>query len=170
MNSSQLRMAILTGVLAAAAGCTSTTAVPDDRPNQAPAVTVASTSTSADTDADHNEDHDDGVGTAPSAPPATAALLAAQTYVRRWARPTQARDAWYADVQPLVVTAYGQLLADTDPTQVPARVVTGIAEPVSSTTAVLVADVPTDAGPIRVTVINTAGRWLIASASPAPTS
>ena len=169
MNSSRLRMAILTGVLAAAAGCTSHDAVPDDRPNQAPAVTAAA-STSADTDADHNEDHEDGVGTAPSAPPANAALLAAQTYVRRWARPTQARDAWYAGVQPLVVAAYGQLLADTDPTHVPARVVTGIPRPVSSTTAVLVADVPTDAGPIRVTVINTASRWLIASADPAPTS
>jgi hypothetical protein len=38
---------------------------------------------------------------------------------------------------------------------------------VSSTTATVVADVPTDAGPVRVTASYRDGRWLIATASPA---
>ncbi|WP_199514284.1 hypothetical protein [Nucisporomicrobium flavum] len=36
-------------------------------------------------------------------------------------------------------------------------------------TAVVVADVPTDAGLIRVTVATTGGRWLIDNAAAAPT-
>lgn len=162
MSNIWLRTATLAAVLAAAAGCGSTATAPDDLPAQGATV-------EAFPSADPGDAHEDGAGTAPSAPPVNAAMLAAHTYVRMWARPALNRDAWYAGVRPLVVSAYAQLLADTDPARVPARVVTGSPQPVSSTTAVLVADVPTDAGAVRVTVVNTAGRWLIASASPATT-
>ncbi|MEV6349568.1 hypothetical protein [Actinoplanes sp. NPDC051851] len=100
-----------------------------------------------------------------SGPRLNAALLAAVTYVRLWSRPTLTRDAWYAGVRPVVTRAYAQLLADVDPDHVPAHGVTGSPHLVSAVPAVVVADVPTDAGFIQVTVTDTGGRWLIASAS-----
>ncbi|GAA3344774.1 hypothetical protein GCM10020358_49360 [Amorphoplanes nipponensis] len=104
-----------------------------------------------------------------SGPRRNAALLAALTYVRLWARPTLGRNAWYTGVKPMVTPAYAQLLADTDPAQVPARAATGSPRLVTADTAVVVADVPTDAGLIRVTVASTSGRWLIDNARPTPT-
>jgi hypothetical protein len=104
-----------------------------------------------------------------SGPRRNAALLAALTYIRLWARPTLDRTAWYTAMQPMVTPGYAQLLADTDPAQIPARAATGSPRLVSADTAVVVADVPTDAGPIRVTVASTGGRWLIDNARPAPT-
>ena len=65
--------------------------------------------------------------------------------------------------------AYAQLLAGTDPANVPARAAIGSPRLVSGDTAVVVADVPTDVGLIRVTVTSTGGRWLIDDARPAPT-
>ena len=111
---------------------------------------------------------EDGAGTAPSAPPQNAALLAARTYIRLWARPGLNQAKWYADLQPWATPQYRRLLSDTNPANVPAHTVTGAPRPVSSTSAVLIADVPTDAGPIRITVTDLGGRWLIASARPAP--
>jgi hypothetical protein len=101
-------------------------------------------------------------------PRRNAALFAALTYIRLWARPTLDRNAWYTGVQPMVTPVYAQLLADTDPAQVPAHTVTGSPRAVSANTAVVVADVPTDAGLIRVTIASTDGRWLIDNARPAP--
>ena len=103
-----------------------------------------------------------------SGPRRNAALLAALTYVRLWARPTLGRKAWYTGVRPIVTPAYAQLLADTDPAQVPAHAAIGRPRLVSADTAVMVVDVPTDVGLIRVTVANTGGRWLIDNARPAP--
>ena len=104
-----------------------------------------------------------------SGPRRNAALLAALTYVRLWARPTLGRTAWHTGIKPVVTPAYAQLLADIDPARVPTHVATGSPRLVSADTAVVVADVPTDAGLIRVTVANTGGRWLIDDARPAPT-
>jgi ABC-type Fe3+-hydroxamate transport system substrate-binding protein len=98
-----------------------------------------------------------------------AALLAALTYVRLWARPTLGRTAWHTGVQPVVTPAYAQRLAVINPADIPARVATGSPRLVSADTAVVVADVPTDVGLIRVTVANTGGRWLIDNAGSAPT-
>jgi hypothetical protein len=111
---------------------------------------------------------EDGAGAAPSSTPAAAAVLAAEQYVRAWAHPALDQHAWYAALRPLTTPAYGGLLADTDPSNVPAHTVTGPARVVSSTTAIVVADVPTDAGAIRVTAADRDGRWLIATAGPAP--
>ena len=109
-----------------------------------------------------------GHAAAVSGPRRNAALLAALTYVRLWARPTLDRTAWHAGVKPMATPAYAQLLADTDPAQVPAHTPTGSPRLVTADTAVVVADVPTDAGLIRVTVASTGGRWLIDNARPAP--
>ncbi|MEU4239684.1 hypothetical protein [Actinoplanes sp. NPDC026619] len=110
---------------------------------------------------------EDGAGTAPSAPAAPAAVSAAVGYVTAWARPGLARDSWYAAVRDLVIAQYARLLADTDPATVPARSVTGAARVLTSTTAVVVAAVPTDAGTVEVTVVNSGDRWLVATARPA---
>jgi hypothetical protein len=109
-----------------------------------------------------------GHAAAVSGPRRNAALLSALTYVRLWARPTLGRTAWHAGVQPMVTPAYAQMLAGTDPAQVPARAATGSPRLVMADTAVVVADVPTDAGLIRVTVASTSGRWLIDDARLAP--
>ena len=109
-----------------------------------------------------------GHAAAISGPRRNAALLAALTYVRLWARPTRGRTAWYPGVQPMVTPGYARLLADPDPEDIPAHAATGRSRLVSADTAVVVADVPTDAGLIRVTVANTGGRWLIDNARPAP--
>ncbi|MCM4083901.1 hypothetical protein [Paractinoplanes hotanensis] len=147
---SRRRLAVVCGlVVAVTAGCSS---VGGSTAPSAPAVTVS-----------------DGHGPAVSGPRRNAALLAALTYVRLWARPTQDRKAWHAGIRPMVTPAYAQLLANTDPAQIPARVATGSPRLVSADTAVVVADVPTDAGLIRVTVASTGGRWLIDNARLAPT-
>ncbi len=110
-----------------------------------------------------------GHAAAVSGPRRNAALLAAFTYVRLWARPTLDPKAWHSGVQPMATPTYAQLLAHTDPTRVPAHAVTGSPLLVSADTTTVVADVPTDAGLIRVTVTSTSGRWLIDDARPAPT-
>lgn len=147
---SRLQVAAVCGLaFAVTAGCSSADG------SAAPAEPAAVTSSG----------HSDAV----SGPRRNAALLAALTYVRLWARPTLGRNAWYTDVQPMVTPAYAQLLADTDPAHLPAHAATGSPHLVSADTGVVVADVPTDAGLIRVTVASTGGRWLIDNARPAPT-
>lgn len=148
-------------VLLAAAGCRS-----PDAPNPVPAGTAASSTAHPVDEGDH--DHDDGPGAALSAPPAPAAIDAATGYVQAWARPNVDQPAWLAGLQPLVLPAYAPLLADTDPANVAATTLTGAPRAVSSTTDTVVVDVPTDAGPIRVTVVPAGGRWLVATAAPVP--
>jgi len=153
MPRASVRTATVLAALVLAAGCSSTAA--------APHTSVHSAAPAG------SQPADDGIHAAPSAPAANAALYAAQTYIRLWARPALNQHAWYAAIRPWVTPAYGQLLASTDPANVPAHGVTGPPRPVSSTPTVVVADIPTDAGPVRVTVLNTGGRWLVATARPA---
>jgi hypothetical protein len=103
-----------------------------------------------------------------SGPRRSAALLAALTYVRLWPRPTLGHTAWYTGVQLVVKPGYARLLADTDLAHIRAHAATVSPRLVSADTAVVVADVPTDAGLVRVTVANTGCRWLIDNARPAP--
>ncbi|MBO3736627.1 hypothetical protein [Actinoplanes flavus] len=146
--------------LLAAAGCS------PDAPQPVPAATPA-TNTAYSVDEDHH-DHDDGPGPTSSAPPAPAAVDAATGYVQAWARPNLDQATWHAALQPLVLPAYTPLLGDTDPANVPATTLTGAPRVVSATTDAVVVDVPTDAGPIRVTVVADDGRWLVATADPVP--
>jgi hypothetical protein len=151
----------LTALLLAAplvlSGCNRTT------PDAVPPATTTSTPSPAAGEADH----DDGPGTAVSVSPPTAALDAASAYVRAWARPQLDRDTWHAATRHLVTPAYAQLLAETDPANVPAQAVAGPARAVSSTTVVVVADIPTDTGTVRVTLTRIDGRWLVATCAPA---
>jgi hypothetical protein len=154
----QTLFALLVAATLVLSGCSPAT------PDTAPPTTT--TPNPAAEEADH--DHDDGPGPAISVPPPPAALNAATAYVRAWARPHLDHDTWYAGTRPLATPAYAQLLADTDPANMPAQVVTGPARAVSATTAVVVADVPTDTGTVRVRLTSADGRWLVATCTPAP--
>ena len=92
-----------------------------------------------------------------------AATDAALRFVQAWARPGLAQPAWFAGVRDLVTPAYARLFASTDPANVPAHLVTGGQTVRSSTSTVLVTDVPTDAGSVRVTLTRVDGRWLVAT-------
>jgi len=153
----QTPIALLLAATLVVSGCSRTT------PDAPPPATITSTPNPAAEEADH----DDGPGPAVSVSPPPAALDAASAYVRAWARPQLDRDTWYAGTRHLAAPAYAQLLADTDPANVPAQAVTGPARAVSSTTAVVVADVPTDAGTVRVRLTPIDGRWLVATCAPA---
>ncbi len=114
--------------------------------------------------------HNDDIEEATNAPPAPQALAVADAYVRAWARPDLDAATWLAATTRYATPQYGELLATVDPTHVPARRVTGPPTAVSSTTVVVVVDVPTDAGAVRVTCTNVAGRWLVATVDPPGTT
>lgn len=154
----------LTAILASIALVTSGCGRNQHPVMQSPSPSMASSPFAID---DQAEQENGDPRAAPSAPPAPAAVDAATGYVQAWARPTLPRAAWYSQLTPLVVAEYGQLLADTDPANVPATAVTGAPRVVSASTATVVVDVPTDAGPIRVSVVNRDGGWLVATVSPA---
>jgi hypothetical protein len=93
------------------------------------------------------------------------AIDAALMFVRAWAQPGLEQPVWFSGVRPVVTAEYARLLATTDPANVPARAVLGRPVVLLSSTASVVADVPTDAGGVRVTVVPVEGRWLVATAS-----
>jgi hypothetical protein len=145
------RPALALSVMVLAAGCT-----PQHRPNSAPVSPPPAPSTAWDTD--------DGTNTMVSRPPQAPAMGAVLAFVHAWARPGLEQPVWFSGVRGLVTPAYARMLATTKPAHIPAHFVTGEAVVRSSNTAALVADVPTDAGAIRVTAVAVDGRWLVASA------
>jgi hypothetical protein len=150
----RLAVALATIVLATsaivAAGCT-----PRPRPDPAAVNWPPAPSAGGDTE--------DGPNPQPQIPAPAAATDAALRFVHAWARPGLEQPAWFAGVRDLVTPGYARLLAATDPANVPAHLVTGAPVVRSSTSAVLVADVPTDAGAVRVTLMRVDGRWLVAT-------
>ena len=103
---------------------------------------------------------------APSTPAAAATLAVAEAFVVAWARPALHPVAWLAGVRPYVTDDYAAMLSTVDPSNVPARVVTGPATVVSSNTAVAVFDVPTDAGGMRVTCVLRGDGWRVSTLRP----
>ncbi|GAA2470794.1 hypothetical protein [Winogradskya humida] len=106
-------------------------------------------------------------GNGPNAPmdiaPPRAALDVALRFVHAWSRPGLSQPVWYAGVRDLVTPAYARLLAATDPANIPAHAVTGPPVVRSSTTQAVIADIPTDAGTLHVTVIAADRRWWVAT-------
>ena len=109
---------------------------------------------------------DDGREAAEPAAPTPQALDSINGYMRAWARPHLAPDVWIAGVLPYTTPEYGRLLATVNPANIPATTVTGAATVVASTSAALTVDVPTDAGPHRVTLIRRDDRWLVTGTQP----
>lgn len=138
-------------VMVAAAGCTPQRQPSADRVSWPPAPSLTL-------------DTEDGPGPVVSIPAPQAAVDAMLNFVRVWARPATPQTQWYAEVRDLTTPAYGRLLATTDPAHVPAHYLTG--EPVvrTATTQAITAEVPTDAGIVRITVVPAGdGKWLVAS-------
>ncbi|WP_434740755.1 hypothetical protein [Micromonospora sp. SH-82] len=105
----------------------------------------------------------DGLGPTGTVAPDPAAVAAAIRFVRAWARPHLSAGRWLADVRAYAVPGYADILDTVDPAQVPATRVVGpgqVALAIADRTDV---DVPTDAGFLRVTVVRTEGRWLVAT-------
>ncbi|MFI0796620.1 hypothetical protein ACH4OY_28630 [Micromonospora rubida] len=126
-------------------------------PNGAPSTMLAPPATGA-----LAADLDGAVPDAPASPD-PAAVAAATRFVRAWARPGLPADRWLAGVQPLAIPAYAELLTTVNPANVPASRVTGPGWVSSALTARMVVDIPTDAGVLRVTVVRSGHRWLVAT-------
>ena len=145
------RLGVAVAVIAlVAAGC-----APRPRPEPAAVSWPPAPSVSGDTE--------DGPNPPIAIAPPAAATDAALRFVHAWARPGLDQPAWFAGIRDLVTPAYAGLLAATDPANVPAHLVTGAPVARSSTSTVLVTDVPTDAGTVRVTLTRVDGRWLVAT-------
>ena len=89
-------------------------------------------------------------------------------FVRAWARPTLTSQEWLAGLRGLATPSLEQALAFTDPSNIPARTVTGPATMVrvlpDGTWASF--DVATDGGRVRVDVALVQGRWLVGDVLP----
>jgi hypothetical protein len=112
-----------------------------------------------------------GAPTATPDPVPPPAAKVAASFLAAWARPSAARQAWYAALRPMATADLAKGLAAADPRNVPASKVTGAlrAREVSPnltapTRAVLVAD--TNAGPIAVTVTLSGTTWLVQGIAP----
>lgn len=98
-----------------------------------------------------------------SAPPAPAALALATKWTQAWAHHPQGitNRQWVAGLRPYTTPDFLPELSSVDPANVPATRVTGKPRPIRSFAASVTATVPTDGGPIRVTVIKTGQGWRV---------
>ncbi|MBC9822872.1 hypothetical protein [Terrabacter sp. MAHUQ-38] len=107
-------------------------------------------------------------GTAAPAVPA-GAQEAASGLVTAWARPTLPAEQWLAGVRGYLTPDLERSMAYTDPSRIPASKVAGPATMVhvapDGTAASF--EVPTNAGAIRVEVVQIKGRWLATDIVPA---
>jgi hypothetical protein len=88
-------------------------------------------------------------------------------FVGAWARPDLPVEAWQADLLPLATPEFGAQLRTVDPSNVPARSVTGAAAGGSLTALSATVTVPTDAGLIVVELAVMGEAWLVSGLSPA---
>lgn len=97
------------------------------------------------------------LSTATPAPPASQALAVAVSFTKAWANHPAGitSQQWLAGLKPYTTDEYLPQLASVDPANIPATKVTGAAVSIESTTSSVVADVPTDGGTLKVTVIMT---------------
>ncbi len=97
-----------------------------------------------------------------AAPPASQASVIATRFARAWARPDTPPAVWWAEIAPLCEPTFAGTLQTVDPAMIPATTVTGAptaTTPSSSTLRVFL--IPTDAGTLTVTVVATAGAWMV---------
>lgn len=96
-----------------------------------------------------------------------AATHVATGFVRAWARPNLDQRTWRDGIQPFLAPSLARALSSTDPTQVPASAVTGEAELVRGSATSAVVNIPTDGGPVAVTLRGSAGCWKVTDIEPA---
>jgi hypothetical protein len=103
---------------------------------------------------------------APQSLPA-GAEAAALAFVERWARPGLAEPQWLAALQPLATATYSNALEDEEPWSVTSHRVTGPPSGDGDVRGATVT-VPTDAGPVLVTVVHVGASWLVANVQSSP--
>ncbi|MFV2104417.1 hypothetical protein [Micromonospora sp. LOL_024] len=157
--------AVAGSLLLAACGGPTATPSPQVTPSLSP---PSATPTGAATGETTLPADPDGVGPTATARPDPAAVDAATRFVWAWARPHLPAERWLADLRPLAVAAYADLLATVDPAHVPARHVAGPARVATAIDGRVDVDVPTDVGPLRVSVLREGSRWLVATIAPPP--
>ncbi|HET7658832.1 MAG TPA: hypothetical protein VFK66_00480 [Oryzihumus sp.] len=96
-----------------------------------------------------------------------AATRVAASFVRAWANPELDQGTWLHGIQPFLAPSLAKALSSTDPAQVPASAVTGEPRLVRVTATSSVINVPTDGGPVAVTLRGSAGRWKVTDIEPA---
>jgi hypothetical protein len=141
-------------LIAAAAGLAACSTGPT-RADPAPETTVSAPARTVESPGDDDAGTDE---------PTVAPRQATDTidaYVRAWARPHLSHEAWLTSVLLYTTPEYGRILATVDPANVPATTITGPVTVRTSTTAAVTADVPTDAGLLRVTVVARDSIWLV---------
>ena len=132
-------------------------------------------STSADNHAHERFEDDYGPIPSPSWSDSdrAAAVTAAETAMRAFARPTITQDEWWADMEPLLNQQARLDYAYVQPQSIPATRVTGAGEITDDESALVVfVDVPTDAGTYNI-ILNRDGAgepWLVARFVPPETA
>ncbi|MFG2042233.1 hypothetical protein [Dactylosporangium sp. NPDC048998] len=162
------RTVVTAGILLAVIAAALTACTNRPAPNQtAPATATTTTAgTHPSVDADDGDDSDDGAQPDTAAAPDPAALDVIAAFATAWARPDLDQQHWYTGVAGLAAPAYAARLATVDPAMVPATRITGPPTVTSATTASVVANVGTDAGPITITCVRYDGRWLVTDVQP----
>ena len=95
------------------------------------------------------------------------AARAAVVFVGGWAQPGLAEPQWLAALRPLATPTYVNVLEDEEPWSVTAHRVTGPASGHGDHRGASVT-VPTDAGPVLVTVVHVGASWLVANLQSSP--
>ncbi|GAA0604210.1 hypothetical protein GCM10010174_20870 [Kutzneria viridogrisea] len=97
------------------------------------------------------------LSTATSAPPAPQALTTATNFAKAWANHPNgiSKQQWLAGLKPYTTDEYLPQLESIDLANIPANKVTGQPVAKESTTSSVIAEVPTDGGTLRISVIST---------------
>jgi hypothetical protein len=97
--------------------------------------------------------------------PAGPTVAAAAAFVEAWAS-HQPTASWYPRVSTLSTARFAIGLKSTDPANVPATKVTGGGALLASTDGATQVYVPTDAGPVTVTLVSDGSHWLADGVAP----
>lgn len=95
-------------------------------------------------------------------PPERLAVVTATEFATAWARPDLTQEQWWAGVSPWCARQLAPILRTTDHARIPARKVTGAPQLLGQReTGQLRYTVPTDAGPLKLTIIAEDGSWKV---------
>ncbi|MDQ3403601.1 MAG: hypothetical protein M3548_09430 [Actinomycetota bacterium] len=100
-----------------------------------------------------------------SAPPSPEALDTAEKWAKAWVNHPDGvtSEQWLDGLRPYTTEEYIAVMATVDPANVPAREITGAPRSRTSFEKSVDAEVPTDRGNLRITVIRTDQGWRVAN-------
>lgn len=97
---------------------------------------------------------------------ATGPRDAASSFVAAWARPYDQADQWRDVLTPLSTPAFARLIHEAEPQHVPATRSFGDPKVLKQTTRSATVRINTDAGPVKIGLRHTGGRWLVGAIEP----